>query len=133
MIQQYIATNNFMPTDQVPVFATKNAIRYIDPQLQEEFCKWVVILAREKVFFVLHWALFIIVESVGFYMASHCAFNIIGDHSTRILFSIVPMFYINLVGLVCLVPINGTKSQIAKAQERVNFLKFQIDNHYLIS
>jgi hypothetical protein len=116
----------------VPVFATAQSRQYIDPELQNEFCKWMVILLREKVFFVLHWILFALIEGFGLYMGLTCSQGLQADGTTRFIMSIIPMFYINLIGLVCLVPINGTKQQIHDVEERVNFLKFQMNNQFLL-
>lgn len=93
--------------------------------------KLMILLARERIFLFLHWAVFIGINLFGCWMAWKCYADFLGDEMTKIMMASTPFLYINSMALLCLVPIKGTRNQIALLKERIQYLRFNIEFGHL--
>lgn len=84
-------------------------------------------ILRERFFLIMHTAIFLITNLVGFYIALHCYYGYHGDEVTRIVMALTPLTFINAVALACLSPIKGTRREILRLLEKRQYLRFQID------
>ncbi len=101
-------------------------------ELRAEAGKLMVLLARERIFLYMHWLIFLGINLIGFWIAHKCYTEYLGDDLTRIMMSSTPILYINSTALICIVPIRGTRKEIARLKEKLNYVKFQIEYEHLI-
>lgn len=117
----------------VPRFAH---VRQIAPEViqqnQIELAKLMVLLARERLFLLFHFAVFACVNIVGFVLALKCYNEFIGDEMSKIMVACTPFWVFNVVALTCLIPIKGTKRQIARLKEQIAHMRFKLDFGHLI-
>jgi hypothetical protein len=104
----------------------------VKPELITERNKIRLLLARERLFLYMHIFIFIAVQVIGFQFAHRCYNDYIADEMTRIMMASTPLLYINLTGLVAMVPIRGTRKEIAKLKERLTYVLFQIEYNHLM-
>jgi hypothetical protein len=118
----------------VPSFARVSAkkTKPVKPELITERNKIRLLLARERLFLYMHIFIFIAVQVIGFQFAHRCYNDYIADEMTRIMMASTPLMYINLTGLVAIVPIRGTRKEIAKLKERLTYVLFQIEFNHLM-
>ena len=90
------------------------------------------LLLRERIFLGIHWTIFVTANLIGFYLASKCYAGFVGDEVTRFIMALTPLTFINAVALACLAPIRGTRREIARVKERMQYLKVQLDYGNLI-
>lgn len=109
-----------------PAFARKKK-RAISPAIREELLHIETMLVRERFFLLMHCCIFLVINLIGLFMACKCYFEYIGDEITKIMMASTPLLFINLVGLTCLVPIKGTKREIARLVERRTYLKLHVE------
>lgn len=84
-------------------------------------------LARERVFLVMHWGIFIVSNLFGFWVAIKSYIDFYGDEMSKMMVASTPFLFINSIALLSLAPIQGTKNQIAHLKERISYLKFNIE------
>lgn len=113
----------------LPKFATPLAGKRapIPPQLHDELTLLMMTLLRERIFLIGHCGLFLIANLVGFGLAIQAYTGFIGDEMTKLVISLTPLMFINSLALVCLVPINGTKREIARVKEKIQYARFRIE------
>lgn len=104
----------------------------ISESLVREMQSLNAILLRERIFLVMHYSIFLASNLLGLYLASQCYVNFHGDEVTRFVLALTPLTFINAVALACLAPIKGTKREISRVQERLQYLKVQIEYGNLI-
>lgn len=85
------------------------------------------LLLRERIFLAFHWTIFVSANLFGFYLASTCYSGFHGDEVTRFVLALTPLTFINAVALACLAPIRGTRREISRVQERMQYLKVQLE------
>lgn len=100
-------------------------------QLITEANKLMLHLARERVFLVMHWVIFLVINLFGIWAAWKCYVDFCGDEMSKLMVASTPFLFINSMGLLCLVPIKGTRSQIAFLKERISYLRFNIEFGHL--
>jgi hypothetical protein len=100
-------------------------------QKQVEMAKLTVILARERLFLLTHFIIFAIVNVIGLWLSVKCYNEFIGDEMTRLMIGCSPFWIFNILGLVCLVPIRGTREGIARLKDQIAHLKVSIEYGYL--
>jgi hypothetical protein len=112
----------------VPNFAH---VRHVDPvvlrQKQVELAKMMVVLARERLFLLIHFFLWACVNVLGFCLALKCYNEFIGDELTKIMIGCTPFWVFNILGLSFLNPIRGTRKSIARLKDQIGHLKASID------
>ena len=119
------AVPNFVPVAPRPVPA---AVAH----LNEEESKLTVLLVRERLFLYMHWLIFLSANIFGLWLTLKCYHEYMADEMTRIMMACTPLMYINLLALVCLVPIKGTRRSIAGLKEKLNYVKFQREYNHLL-
>lgn len=117
---------------QAPSFARPKNRNAVDPAVTKELGSLIVLLARERFFLIMHWAIFVILSLIGFGLAMKCYTEFHGDHMSKLMMSITPMLFINLTALVCLTPIKGTKREIERIEEKIAYLKFSVRFKHLL-
>lgn len=109
-----------------PVFAKKKK-RVIPAEIREEMASIYTLIVREKIFLIFHYAVFLVINLIGFAIASKCYFEFHGDEITKTMMATTPLLFINLVALTGLVPIKGTKRELARLRERETYIKLKLE------
>lgn len=109
-----------------PAFAKKKK-RVVPAEIREELSSIYTLIVREKIFLIFHYAVFLIINLIGFAIASKCYFEFHGDEITKTMIATTPLLFINLVALTCLVPIKGTKRELARLRERETYVKLKLE------
>ncbi|MBI1271437.1 hypothetical protein GC174_13490 [bacterium] len=119
-----------------PRFAREGKAQAKRTQLPESLVREMqslnALLLRERIFLGIHWTIFVTANLIGFYLASKCYAGFVGDEVTRFIMALTPLTFINAVALACLAPIRGTRREIARVKERMQYLKVQLDYGNLI-
>ncbi|HEY9869771.1 MAG TPA: hypothetical protein V6D08_11445 [Candidatus Obscuribacterales bacterium] len=121
------------PIPTVPTFApvAPGPVPGAVSELKDEAGRLIVLLVRERLFLYMHWLIFLGLNLFGFMLAVKCYNGYIGDELTKLMMACTPLLYINCTALVCIVPIRGTRREIARLKERLNYVKFQIEYSHL--
>ncbi|MBI4532300.1 MAG: hypothetical protein HY711_00010 [Candidatus Melainabacteria bacterium] len=122
------------PPNKVPGFApiVPRPVPGAIQEFQQELGKIIVLLARERLFLYFHWLTFLALNASGVVISFKCYFGYLGDELTRLMMASTPLLYVNCLALLCIVPIRGTRKEIARLKERLNFVKFQIEYFHLL-
>jgi len=117
-----------------PSFATvaQSHVRGPNEGLRVEAGKLMLLLARERLFLYIHWLFFLGINAFGVWTALKCYNEYFGDDMTRIMMGSTPILYINSLSLLCIVPIHGTKKEIARLKEKLNYIRFQMEYSHLL-
>jgi len=112
-----------------PAFAqvSQQLRRPISPELKQEYCKVTCLLARERVFLLFHYLFFLGGNLFGLSCAFKAYNGLVADEVTRVVVALVPVFFINTVSFGAVVPIGGTKKEIARLKDRITHLHYQIE------
>jgi hypothetical protein len=111
-----------------PSFAApKRKAKSASPEIREEMNGIITHLIRERFFLLMHYCIFLVTNLIGFTMAIKCYAEFIGDDVSRTIVALTPLLFINLVGLLCLAPIKGTKGEIARLKDRMTNLKLRLE------
>ncbi len=102
--------------------------RRVNPELTAELGGLLALLLRERIFLVIHCIIFLVVNLFGFSLSIECYTGYIGDEATKIVMAMTPLLFINTVGLACMSPIKGTKKEIARIKEKIQYLRFRMDH-----
>jgi len=124
--------NNAPGGGQTPAFARPKGRNTVDPGVAKEMGSLLVLLARERIFLIMHWAIFVTLSLIGFSLAMKCYTEFHGDDMSKLMMAITPMLFINLSALVCLTPIKGTKREIERLEEKIAYLKFSVRFKHLL-
>ncbi len=124
--------NNAPGGSQTPSFARPKTRHTADPKVTRELSTLLVLLMRERIFLIMHWAIFVTLSLIGFGLAMKCYTEFHGDDMSKLMMAITPMLFINLTALVCLTPIKGTKREIERLQEKIAYLKFTVRFKHLL-
>lgn len=122
------------PKASLPSFARIGAShrKPVKPELITERNKVRLLLARERIFLYMHIFIMIAVQAIGSFFAYRCWTEYIADEMTRCMMTMTPLMFINLTGLICLVPIRGTRKEISKLKEKLTYVLFQIEFSHLL-
>jgi hypothetical protein len=126
------ARGNSPGSGQAPTFARPKNRNAVDPAVSRELGSLIVLLARERIFLIMHWAIFVTISLIGFGLAMKCYSEFHGDHMSKLMMAITPMLFINLTALICLTPIKGTKREIERIEEKIAYLKFSVRFKHLL-
>ncbi len=120
--------------EPVPTFApvSPRHVRAPNNEQRAEAARLMILLARERLFLYFHWLGFLVVNIVGFWIACKCYNEYLGDDLTKLMIGMTPLLYINCLALLFIIPICGTKKEIARLKERLNYVRFQIEYSHLI-
>ena len=113
----------------VPAFAqvSQQLRKPIPPELKKEYTKVSTLLIRERFFLIMHCLIYAIANLFGFFVACKAYNSFFADEMTRVMVSVIPLFFINTVALGCLVPIKGTRKELARLKNRMTYLHYQIE------
>ncbi len=116
-------------TASTPTFARvkQKTHQQIPAELKEEISQLVIGLARQRLFLLMHWCIFLGMNMTGLLIAYFAYRGYIGDEWTRCVMAFTPMFFINSIALACLSPIKGTKLEVARLKERLTYMRFQVE------
>ncbi len=122
------------PTGGAPTFAVVASSKRgaVSPQLLREMQSLHALLLREQLFLIMHWSIFLITNLVGFIFALKCYHGLNGDEVSKIVMALVPITFINAVGLACLAPIKGTRAEIARVKEKMQYVRFQMEVNHVV-
>ncbi len=117
----------------VPSFArNKKHSRPIPPEMQAEMAGLMAGLVRENIFLVGHYMIFLVTNLIGLWIAVKCFVEFNGDELSKLMMASTPLMFINLTALTALVPIKGTKREIARINERMTYLKLAMELDHII-
>jgi hypothetical protein len=126
--------SNYLNNQRAQVVGTPNFAQIspqmrkaIPPQLKQEYCKVNTLLARERAFLVIHYALFICTNLFGFWCAYKAYTGMNADEMTRGVMAFIPIICINAFAFACFVSIKGTKGEMSRLKERLTYLHYQIE------
>lgn len=117
-------SENSLPKFATPITGKRAPV---PPQLRDELTLLMTMLLRERIFLIGHCGLFLTANFIGFGLAIQAYTGFIGDEMTKLVISLTPLMFINSLALVCLVPINGTKREIARVKEKIQYARFRIE------
>lgn len=114
---------------RVPQFAQPGTGKrvQIPAQLTEELAALMTVLLRERIFLFVHCGLFLCANLFGFSLSIQAYTGFLGDEVSKLVISLTPLMFINSLGLLLLVPINGTKREIARVKEKIQYARFRIE------
>ena len=107
--------------------APRRKSKVVPPEIREEMNGIITHLVRERFFLMVHYCIFLVTNLIGFAMAIKCYAEFIGDDVSRAIVALTPLLFINLVALLCLAPIKGTKGEIARLKDRMTNLKLRLE------
>ena len=111
-----------------PSFAkNKRQNRVIPPEMRAEMASLMAAELRERIFLFMHYAVFLVTNLIGLAITFKCYVEFAGDELTKMMIASTPLMFINLVALCGLVPIKGTKKEIARIKERMTYLKLAME------
>ena len=115
----------------VPSFALPKQANPKAAELNSEASKVMVLLARERIFLYIHILTFLAINLFGCWVAWKCYVDFIGDEMSKMMIASTPFLFINSLALLCIVPIKGTRTEIARLKERLSYTKFNIEFGHL--
>jgi hypothetical protein len=129
--QAHRSPTSTQPTLPQPTPSFAKPRKNIPPELQAEISDVICSLARQKMFLIMHWCIFLGLNTFGLFLAYTAYSGYIGDEFTKSAMGLTPMFFINTIALACLSPIKGTKIEVARLKEKLKYLTFQVEYHTL--
>ncbi len=115
-----------MPSFAMPVLEKQRSGEY-----NAEVSKIIVMLARERVFLYVQILAFLVVNIFGCWVGWKCYADFIGDEMSKMMMASTPFMFINSLALLIIVPIKGTRSEIARLKERLSHARFKIEFGHL--
>ena len=111
-----------------PAFAkNKRQSRSIPPEMRAEMASLMAAELRERIFLFMHYAVFLVTNMIGLFISVKCYVEFAGDELAKMMIAATPLMFINLIALCGLVPIKGTKKEIARIKERMTYLKLAME------
>jgi hypothetical protein len=117
----------YVPSFAVPVTQPNRRVT----ELSDEAHKLMVLLARERIFLYFLIASFLCINLFGCWAAWTCYSGFNGDEMSKMVMASTPFLFINLVALVVIVPIKGTKKEIARLKTRLSHTQFNLEYGHL--
>jgi len=117
------------PLPSLPNFAqvSPKSAGQINSEFQAEADRIMILLARERFFLFIHWFCFIGLNLLGVWLAIKCYVEFIGDDVSKLMMACTPLLFINSLALMCIIPLRGTKKQVAHLEEQLSYIKFQVE------
>lgn len=117
--------------DVMPSFARVKGESRNATELNSEVSKTMVLLARERIFLYAHLLTFLAINLFGCWIALKCYYDFIGDEMSKIMIASTPFLFINTLALLVIIPIKGTRGEIARLKERLSHAKFNLEYGHL--
>lgn len=118
-------------TNATPSFA-KARFDDIAPKVRAEINQIMSALFRERFILILNTVVLLGVNLFGFSLSLKAYTEFNGDEMCKLVIAFTPFLFVNGVGMVALIPIRGTKREIYRLQQRLQFLRAQIDYNHLM-
>jgi hypothetical protein len=129
-------TGQTQPHPEVPVHEAHAAPAFahvkehqIPKELQQELGMLMLILARERLFLYMHCIVFLAINIFGFWFSLKAYNGYNCDEITKGVIALTPLLFINSIALACIVPIKGTRREIARLKERITYTRYRIEYH----
>jgi hypothetical protein len=129
--EETIAAPQTAPVKAAPAFARIPSSNPRAGELNEESQKLMIQLARERIFLYFLIGSFLCINLFGCWVAWTCYTGFIGDEMSKTMMAMTPFLFINLLGLIVLSPIKGTRAEIGRLKERMNHNRFKIQFGHL--
>lgn len=129
-VSHHLSTNAHSQVQNLPNFASGK--KKSNPELEAEIFNLSAQIFKEQIYLIFHWCLFLTVHAFGLFIALKCYSEFIGDDLSRLIMAMTPLIFINLVGLVAIVPIKKTKRQIGLLQQKMTYAKLKIEYENLL-
>lgn len=117
-------------TNEVPRFA-RYQVNDISPKVQAEINQIMSALFRERFILLLNTAVLLGVNLLGFTLSLKAYTEFNGDEMAKLVIAFTPFLFVNGLAFVTMIPIRGTKREIYQLQQRLKFLKAQMDYTHL--
>jgi len=118
-------------TNSTPAFA-KAHFDDVAPKVRAEINQIMSALFRERFILILNTLLLLGVNLFGFCLSLKAYTEFNGDEMSKLIIAFTPFLFVNCVGFVAMIPIRGTKREIYRLQQRLIFLRAQIDYSHLM-
>ena len=117
----------------VPAFAVAQVAKQSakTAELNQEAARLHFLLARERVFLYMHLLTFLAINLFGCWVAWKCYYDFIGDDMSKMMIASTPFLFINSLALLVIVPIKGTRTEIARLKERISCVRFNVEFGHL--
>ena len=116
-----LVSANSTLTGSIPTYSP-----YYTIELHHEINNTIILHLRERIIFLATIIVFGIINLIGIYMSLKCYAEFNGEDVSRIIMSITPLFYVNMVSLVCLQPLKKRKQEILRLKEKLKALNLRI-------
>lgn len=117
-------------TNEIPRFARVH-FGDITPKVKAEINQIMSALFRERFILILNTAVLLGVNLFGFCVSLKAYTEFVGDDVAKLVIAFTPFLFVNCIGFITLIPIRGTKREIYRLQQRLQFLKAQMDYSHL--
>lgn len=118
-------------TNSTPGFA-KARFEDVGPKVRAEINQIMSALFRERFILILNTIILLGVNLFGFCLSLKAYTEFNGDEMCKLVIAFTPFLFVNGVGCVALIPIRGTKREIYRLQQRLQFLRAQMDYSHLM-
>lgn len=117
-------------TNEVPRFA-RAQFSDITPKVKAEINQIMSALFRERFLLILNTIVLLGVNLFGFFLSIKAYTEFIGDDVAKLVIAFTPFLFVNSIGFITMIPIRGTKREIYRLQQRLQFLRAQMDYSHL--
>lgn len=116
---------------ELPSFA-RAQFADLTPKVRAEINSIMSALLRERFLLTLNTIVLLCVNLFGFWLSLKAYTEFNGDEMTKLIIAFTPFLFVNCVGFVAMIPIRGTKREIYRLQQRLQFLRAQMEfNHVM--
>ncbi len=117
-------------TNSVPTFA-RARFDDITPKVRAEINSIMSALFRERFLLILNTIVLLGVNLFGFSLSLKAYMEFNGDEMAKLVIAFTPFLFVNGIGFIAIIPIRGTKREIYRLQQRLQFLRAQMDYSHL--
>lgn len=117
-------------TNEIPRFA-RAQFADITPKVKAEINQIMSALFRERFLLILNTIVLLGVNLFGFFLSIKAYTEFIGDDVAKLVIAFTPFLFVNSIGFITMIPIRGTKREIYRLQQRLQFLRAQMDYSHL--
>jgi len=115
---------------QVPQFA-RAQFADLTPKVRAEINSIMSALLRERFLLILNTIVLLGVNLFGFCLSLKAYTEFNGDEMAKLIIAFTPFLFVNGIGFVAMIPIRGTKREIYRLQQRLQFLRAQMEYNHL--
>lgn len=117
-------------TNELPSFA-RAQFADMTPKVRAEINSIMSALFRERFILILNTVVLLGVNLFGFSLSLKAYTEFNGDEMAKLIIAFTPFLFVNGVGFVAMIPIRGTKREIYRLQQRLQFLRAQMEYTHL--